>query len=96
MLSHNKMVFILPLLTYHLRLFLQFRQFIEHHVVHDLNVGSLHSGGTGFDHSGTLKFSKCIDDHGSCDSYTVCDLTCNKNSLFAIHLLKNVGDGFQF
>ena len=95
MLSHNKMVFILPLLTYHLRLFLQLRQFIEHHIVHDLNVGSLHSGGTGLDDACALEFAEGIDDDGAGDAYAVGDAAGYQDALVSLQLVEDMGDSFQ-
>lgn len=69
---------------------------IEYDIIEHLDVGSLHTGRTGLDNTCTLEFAERIYDHGSGDSHTVCDLARNQDSLFAIQLVKDMDNRFQF
>ena len=95
MLSHNKMVFILSLLTYRLGLFLQLCQLIKYHIIHYFNVGSLHSGGTGLDDACALEFPKGVDDDGTGDAHAVSDTAGYQDTFVALQLLEDMGNSLQ-
>ena len=76
-------------------LFLDFGQFVENHIVQNLDVGAFHSAGAGLDDARTLEFSKGVDDNGTGDAHAVCDLAGNQDTFHAVQLVKDVNDGFQ-
>ena len=76
-------------------LFLDFGQFVENHIVQNLDVGAFHSAGAGLDDAGTLEFSKGVDDNGTGDAHTVCDLAGNQDPFISVQLVENMRDGFQ-
>jgi GTP-sensing pleiotropic transcriptional regulator CodY len=60
------------------------------------NVGSFHTGRSGFNHTGTFKLPQSVYDNRSGDSHAVCDLTCNQDSLISVKFIKNMDDRLQF
>ena len=71
-------------------------EFVEYNVVQYFDVGSLHAGRARLNHACTLELAQCIHNDGSCDTHAVGNLACHKDSLLAVHLIKNMNDRFQF
>ena len=70
-------------------------QLIKYHIVDDLDIRSLHTGGTGFNDTGALELAQGIDDHGTGNAHPVCDLAGNEDAFLAVQLVKNMDDGLQ-
>ena len=77
-------------------LIIQIFQFFKYYIIQYLDIGSLHTGGSGFDYSGTFKLTQGVDNYGSGNPDTVCDLTCYQNSFIALKFIKDMGNSFQF
>ena len=60
---------------------------IEYDIIEHLDVGSFHTGRPGLDNTCTLKLPQCIDNNGTCDTYTVSDLAGYQDSLVAIQFI---------
>ena len=65
---------------------------VEDYFIKNLNVSSLHTGRTGLDHTCTLKFTQCIYDHRSGDTYAVSNLAGNKDAFVSIQFIKDMDD----
>ena len=70
-------------------------ELLEYVIVEDLNVGALHAGGTGLDDPRALELAKRVHDDRACNSDSVCNLACHKDSLTAAQLIEDVNDGFE-
>ena len=65
-------------------------------IVQNLNIGALHSGGTGLNHACRFKLAQRIDNHRAGDAGLVRNLGSNQNSLsLSVHLFENMKNGLN-
>ena len=71
-------------------------QFVKYHIVQDLDICSLHTGGTGLNHTCAFELAKGVHNDGTGDSHAVSNLAGYQDSLVSIQFLKYMDDCFQF